>query len=203
MKHTKAVAAAVAGSFVFALPSLVRLALSPSWQAWLDAHMTISVYTARNAYMVLIPLGIFWATYQTWKEENDARVKAETDPRIIDPQNKWQSLTAEQRETLVETLKPYGNGTQSLFLTWPVFANDIPDCKTLAADIAYVLADSKWTILAAVDTKFWSPPGITIMAGTQDQKADALIQALQDILGVKIERRPGSPRIIIGCYVPQ
>jgi hypothetical protein len=27
--------------------------------------------------LILIPIGLFWATYRAWKEENDARLKAE------------------------------------------------------------------------------------------------------------------------------
>ncbi len=77
MKHAWAILAAIGGSALLALPSLVRPALSPTWQRQLDSLLTSSPTEIRHAYLVLLPVGFFWATYRAWKEENDARIKAE------------------------------------------------------------------------------------------------------------------------------
>ncbi|MGC2762237.1 MAG: hypothetical protein WA206_13050 [Candidatus Binatus sp.] len=77
MKHAWAILAAIGGSALLALPSLVRPALSPIWQRRLDSLLTSSPTEIRHAYLVLLPVGLFWATYRAWKEENDARIKAE------------------------------------------------------------------------------------------------------------------------------
>jgi hypothetical protein len=77
MKHLKAVVAAVIGSVLFAFPSWLRPALSPDWQKRIDLMLTFDVNTIRKAYLILIPISLFWATYKAWQEENTARIGAE------------------------------------------------------------------------------------------------------------------------------
>jgi hypothetical protein len=77
MKHLKGVVVAVVGSVLFASPSWVRAALSPDWQRRMDLLLTVDVNTVRNAYLIFIPIGLFWATYKAWQEENNKRLEAE------------------------------------------------------------------------------------------------------------------------------
>jgi hypothetical protein len=77
MRHILAVIVAIVGSVLVATPSWIRAALSPPWQSWMDSTLTFDVNTVRKAYLVFVPIGVFWATYKAWKEQNDARIAAE------------------------------------------------------------------------------------------------------------------------------
>lgn len=77
MRNFWAVLAASLGSVLFAIPSWIRAVLPLSWQHWMDSKLAFDVNTVRRAYWILIPLGLFSATYKAWKEENDARIAAE------------------------------------------------------------------------------------------------------------------------------
>src|SRR5260221_7967596 len=84
VRHLWALLAAILGSVLLASPSWIRAALSPAWQQWMDSTLTFDVNTVRKAYLVFIPLGLFWATYKAWKEENDGRLKAEqASPEVL------------------------------------------------------------------------------------------------------------------------
>jgi len=43
----------------------------------MDSMLTFDVNSVRKAYMIFIPLGLFWTTYRAWKEENDAKIQAQ------------------------------------------------------------------------------------------------------------------------------
>jgi hypothetical protein len=76
MKHLKGVVASIVGSILVASPSWIRAALSPEWQHRLDVALTFNVDSVRKAYLLFIPIGLFWTTYKAWQEENSAKVDA-------------------------------------------------------------------------------------------------------------------------------
>jgi hypothetical protein len=82
----------------------------------MDSTLTFDVNTVRKAYLVFIPLGLFWATYKAWKEENDGRLKAEqASPEVLRNEiaalkadlesQKHRTLSAKQRSDLEAAIR--------------------------------------------------------------------------------------------------
>ena len=116
MRHFWGVLLAIVGSALLAIPSWVRAALSPSRQLWLDSHLALNVSTVRRAYLILIPVGLFWATFRAWKEENDGRIAAEkASPEALRNEivalradlegQKRRILTTPQRDTIMAAFR--------------------------------------------------------------------------------------------------
>jgi len=195
VRHVTAVVVAIVGSVLFVIPSWIRAALSPASQQWLDSGLTFKVSTIRKAYLIILPLGVFWATFLAWREEHHARQAAEKESpealrtEVGELRSKvadftglfWQPLTDPQRDDLRARLRKLGRHMVH------VQHHENTDCTRLAGELGQVFESAGWIRPSPLETGSWNTVGargITVFGKYPDaeETGHCVMRALVSVL---------------------
>ena len=139
------------------------------------------------AYLTVLLAVLFFSGLTAWSKERD-----KTD-------DKWGGMSREKKRDFTNLLQ--GQPSYPGIL---IYNNDVPDCRTLGADLADAITDANINVPVPPSVpKTWLTSGITIHVRKGETRALVLKHAFKAVLNIDAhidEGSPdGAPHLFIGC----